>query len=105
MAATWAMIVGAPRLRGALHRVAGGLRNDVLVNMIPMYVMQMTVMQIIDMTIMANRRMPAVGAMLVGMVWMVLLGAGGHGFIPFLLLAIIVFLKRVPKRFEQVSEH
>jgi hypothetical protein len=78
MAATWAMLVGAPRLRGALHRVAGGLRNDVLVNMIPMYVMQMTVMQIIDMTIMANRRMPAVGAMLVGMVWMVLLGAGGH---------------------------
>jgi hypothetical protein len=46
--------------------------------MIPMHVVQMTVMQIIDMAVMTNRRMTAVGAMLVGMVGMVVFGTGGH---------------------------
>jgi hypothetical protein len=47
--------------------------------MIAMNMVEMTIVQIIDMAIMANRRMPAVGAMLMSMVRMVLLVARGHG--------------------------
>ena len=49
-----------------------------LVNVVRMHVVQMTVMRIVDMALVANRRMPAVGAVVVGMVGMVLLGTGGH---------------------------
>jgi hypothetical protein len=49
-----------------------------LVNMIPVHVVQMAVMKIVNMAVMANSRMPAVRAMLVDMVGMLPLGAGGH---------------------------
>jgi hypothetical protein len=49
-----------------------------LVNMIPVHVVQMAVMKIVNMGVMANSRMPTVRAMLVDMVGMVPLGAGGH---------------------------
>jgi uncharacterized membrane protein len=47
--------------------------------MVAMNMVEMAVVQIIDMAFMANRRMPAVGAMLVSMVRMVLLVARRHG--------------------------
>ena len=34
------------------------------------------------MAVMADRRMPTIGTMLVGMIGMMLFGAGGHGFFP-----------------------
>jgi hypothetical protein len=49
-----------------------------LVNMIPVHVVQMAVMKIVNVAVMANSRVPAVRAMLVDMVGMVPLGAGGH---------------------------
>ena len=73
------MLMRAARLRGAVHRICRAHGQRVLVNMIAMYMVEMTVVQIIDMAIMANRRMPAVGAMLVSMVRMVLLVARRHG--------------------------
>src|SRR3984893_6719675 len=60
----------APDFGGAVHGVRGADRDDMLVNMIPVHVVQMAVM--------ANSRMPAVRAMLVDMVGMLPLGAGGH---------------------------
>jgi hypothetical protein len=40
----------------------------------------MTIVQIVHMAVMANRRMTAVRFMLMGVVGMVLFVAGGHGF-------------------------
>jgi hypothetical protein len=42
----------------------------------------MAIMEIIDMAFMADRRMPAVGAVLVAMIGMMFLGAGGHSVFP-----------------------
>jgi len=61
-----------------VHGIRGADRDDMLVNMIPVHVVEMAVMKIVNMAVMANRRVPAVRAMLVGMVGMVLLGAGDH---------------------------
>ena len=83
--AGWTMLVRATRLRRALHGIGRIDRDGVLVDMILVHVVQMPVVQIIDVALMAYRRMPAVGTMLVGMVGMMLLGAGGHG-VFFLLL-------------------
>ena len=72
------MLVRAARLRGAVHGICRAHGQGVLVDMILMNMVQMAIMQIIDVTLMANRRMPAIRAMLVSMVGMVLLVAGGH---------------------------
>ena len=64
--------------RSVLRRIRGIDREDMLVNMIPMHVVEMAVMKIVNMAVMANSRVPAVRAMLVGMVGMVRLGAGDH---------------------------
>ena len=83
VAAGWAMLVRAVRLRRTLHGIGGGDRDDMLINMILVHVVEVTVMQIIDVAFVANGRMATVGAMLVGMVRMMLLGTGSHAF-PFL---------------------
>ena len=54
-----------------------------LVDMILVHVVEMAIVKIVHMTIMANRRVAAVRAMLMGVVRMVLLGAGGHGVLSF----------------------
>jgi hypothetical protein len=79
MSAVPAMLVRAAGLRGAVHRVCRADRDDMLVDMVTVHVVQMAIMQIIDMTVMANRRMPTARAMRVDVIGMVLLGAGGHG--------------------------
>jgi hypothetical protein len=73
-----AMLVRAARLRRALHGVGGVDRDDMLIDMVLVHVMEMAVMEIIDVAFTAYRRMPTIGTMLVGMVGMMLLGAGGH---------------------------
>lgn len=72
------MVVRAASLRRALDRIGGVDRDGVLVDMIFVRVMEVAVVEIIDVAFMADRRMPAVGTMLVGVVRMMLLGAGGH---------------------------
>ena len=62
-----------------MHGICRTHRQRVLVNMIAMNMVEMAVVHIIDMAFMANRRMPAVRAMLVSMVGMVLLVARRHG--------------------------
>ena len=78
-----AMLVRADRLRCALHGIDRVDCNGMLINVIPVRMMQMAIMKIIDMVVMSNRRMPTVGTMCVAMVAMMLLGAGSHSLLPF----------------------
>jgi hypothetical protein len=78
-----AMLVRAAGLRRALHGICGVDCDDMLINVILMQVMNMAVMEIVDMALMTDRRMPAVGTVLVGMIGMMLLGAGGHSILSF----------------------
>jgi hypothetical protein len=71
-------VIWALGSRSALRRIRGIDREDMLVNMIPMHVVEMAVMNIVDVAIMADRRMAAGRSVLMGMVGMVLLGTGGH---------------------------
>jgi hypothetical protein len=77
-----AMLVRAAGLRRALHGICGVDCDDMLINVILMQVMKMAVMEIVDMALMTDRRMRAVGTVLVGMIGMMLLGAGGHSILP-----------------------
>jgi hypothetical protein len=79
VSAVRAMRMRAARLRCALHRVGGVDRDHVLVDVIAVHVVEMTIVQIVHMAVMANRRMTAVRFMLMGVVGMVFV-AGGHGF-------------------------
>ena len=76
------MLVRAAGLRRALHGICGVDCDDMLIDVILMQVMKMAVMEIVDMALMTDRRMPAVGTVLVGMIGMMLLGAGGHSILP-----------------------
>jgi hypothetical protein len=78
-----AVLVRADRLRLALHGIDGVDCNDMLVNVILVRMMQMASMKIIDMIVMADRRMPTVGTMRVAMLAMMLLDAGSHSVFPF----------------------
>jgi hypothetical protein len=51
--------------------VRGADHDDMLVNMIPVQVVEMAVMKVVNMAVMSNGRVPTVRAMLVGVVWMV----------------------------------
>jgi hypothetical protein len=53
-------------------------RQDMLVNMIPMHVVQMAVMNIVDVTIMADRSVAAGRSVLMGMVGMLFFVTSGH---------------------------
>jgi hypothetical protein len=61
-----------------VHGICGADRDDMFVNVIPVHVVEMAVMKVVNMGVMANSRVPAVRAVLVGMVGMVRLGAGDH---------------------------
>lgn len=85
VAAAGAMdVTGANGVRRAAHRVGGVDRNRVLVDVITVHVMQMTVMQIIDVALMAHSRVSASRTMLVRMVGVVLFGTSRHHCLPFI---------------------
>jgi hypothetical protein len=52
-----------------------------LVNMIPMHVVEMAVMNIVHVTIMADRSVATGGSVLMGMVGMLFFVASGHRFL------------------------
>src|SRR5262245_45995179 len=78
MPAARAMPVSALVFRRAAVGVGGVDRKGMFVDMIPMHMVQMAVVQIVDVAVVTNRGMPAVWTVLMGMVGMVLLGSGGH---------------------------
>jgi hypothetical protein len=69
----------APCRGRAARRVGVADFDQVFVDMISMHVMQVAVVQIIDMAFMAHSRVPAVRTMLMCVIGMMRLGAGGHG--------------------------
>jgi hypothetical protein len=78
------MLVRTARWRRAPHGIGGVDRDSVLIDMILVWVMQVAIMEIIDVAVMADRRMPTLGTMFVGVVGMMLLGVGGHDGFSFL---------------------
>jgi hypothetical protein len=78
-----AMLVRAGRLRCALYGIDRVDRDDMLINVILVRVMQMAIVKIIDVVAMLDSRMPTVGTMCVAMVDMMLLGTGSHSLFPF----------------------
>ena len=97
----------ATNLRGAKHRIGSVDRYDVLVNMIAVHMVHMAIMQIVDMPIVPNRRVPAARPMLVRMVVVMPLGTGRHGR-HFLVCnkpgpPVIAFLPRASSRFAPVA--
>src|SRR5260221_7302166 len=69
-----------PSLGRAAQGVGIANLDNMFVDMISMHVMQMTIVQIIDMAVMADSRVPTVGTMLMCVIRMMPLDAGSHGF-------------------------
>jgi len=74
MTAPWSMhmpwlVACTSMVRDAGIRIRVRHLNRVLVNMIPMGMVQMAIVQVINVTVMLYRRMTAVGAMFVGMIF------------------------------------
>jgi hypothetical protein len=82
--AVWTVLMRATGFRGAPHGIFGADRNHMFVDVILMHVVKMAVVKIVHMAIMANRGVSAVWAVLMGVVGMVLLGAGGHDTVSFI---------------------
>jgi hypothetical protein len=78
MSAVWTVCVRAVDLRRAFHGICGVHRDDMLVHVIPVHMVEMAVVKIIHMAIMANRGVSAFRAMVMSVVGMVFLGACGH---------------------------
>ena len=62
-------------LRRAVHGICGVDRDDMFVHVILVHMVEMAVVKIIHMAVMANRGVPACGAMLVSVVGMMFFGA------------------------------
>jgi hypothetical protein len=78
MTAVWAVHVSAGDFRRAFHGICGADRDDMFIHMILVHVVEMAVVKVVQMAIMANRSVPTVRAMPVGMIGMMPLGAGRH---------------------------
>jgi hypothetical protein len=77
VAAARPMGVGAARM-GTARGVARADRDHMLIDMITVHVMEMTVMEVIDVSVMTDRRVSTVRTVSVGMVGMMRLSASGH---------------------------
>jgi hypothetical protein len=73
-----AVRMSTARLRRALHGIRLRHRDDAFVHMVLMRVVEMTIMEIINVAVMEDRPMPTVGAMLVSMIGVMFLSAGGR---------------------------
>jgi hypothetical protein len=78
MSAVWTVGVRAVDLRGALQGICCADRDDMFIHVIPVHVVEMTIVQIVYMTVVANRSVSAVRAMLMSVVGVVFLGTCGH---------------------------
>jgi hypothetical protein len=76
------MRVLTTRLRRALRGIGSIDCEDMFIHVVLVHVMEMAVMEIIDVAVVEDRRMPTVRTMLMSMVGMMLLGAGGHSILP-----------------------
>lgn len=79
VSAAWPMRMGTPGFRCAAGWIGVADLDDVFVNMILVHMMQMTIVEVIDVAVMAQSRVSAVRTMPMGMIGMMPLGAGSHG--------------------------
>ena len=77
---TRAVLMCAAGFGRASHWVRGADRDHVLVNMVFVHVMEMPIMKIVNVPVVTDRNVSAVRAMVMRVVGMMLLGAGGHGY-------------------------
>jgi hypothetical protein len=79
--------------------------------MVPMHVVQMAIMNIVDVTIMADRGVSAGRSVLMGMVGMLFFVTSGHRLLFFIVLPgsgrldLIFFLRRAPTHFALIEGH
>jgi hypothetical protein len=78
MSAVWTVHVWAVDFRRAVHGICGVDRDDMFIHVILVHMVKMAVVKIIHMAVMANGGVPAIQAMLMSVIGMMLLGAGGH---------------------------
>jgi hypothetical protein len=78
MSTVWTVCMCAVELRRAGRGICATDRNDMFVDVILVHVVEMAIVQIIDVAVMANRGVPAIRAMLMRVVGVVVLGASGH---------------------------
>jgi hypothetical protein len=74
------MRMRAPGVGRATRGVGVADLDNMFVDVIPMHVMQMTIVEVIDMAMMAHSRVSTARTMLVSVIGMMLLVAEGHGF-------------------------
>jgi hypothetical protein len=73
MSTIWTMPVRATRFGRAAHRILFIDRQRMFVNVILVHVMQMTIVKVVYMTVMYDRGVAAVGAVLMGVIGVVFL--------------------------------
>jgi len=73
---------GTSDLGRALHRVCFADRQHMLIGVVAMHVVQVAVVQIVNVSIVADRGMSAIRVMLVMVIGVVRFVASGHGFSP-----------------------
>ena len=64
------LMLAAGVLGCAVGRIGGADLQDVLVDVVAVRVMQMPVVQVVEVVAVPDRRVPAIGSVLVGVVWM-----------------------------------
>jgi hypothetical protein len=74
------MRMGALGLGHAAQGIGVADLDNVFIDMIPMHVMQMTIVEVIDVAVMAHSRVSTTRTMLMRVIGMMLLGADGHEF-------------------------
>jgi hypothetical protein len=74
------MRVRAPGVGRAARGVGVGDLNNMFVDVVPMHVVQMTIVEVIDMAMMAHSGVSTARTMLMSVIRMMLLVAQGHGF-------------------------
>jgi len=78
MSAVRTVCVGAVNLRSAFHGIRRVVHNDMFVDVIVVHVVEMAIVKKIHVALMANRRVPAIRAMLMRVIGVVFLGTCGH---------------------------
>src|ERR1700738_4820964 len=78
VSAVWTVGVRAMGFGRALHGICGVDRDGVLIHVILVHMMEMAIVQIVHMSVMANRSVSAVRAMLVSEVGVVVRGTCVH---------------------------
>jgi hypothetical protein len=104
--AIWAVLVRAVGFRRTPHGIRRTDLDGMLIDVILMHVMKVAVVKIVHMAVMPDGGMPAIRAVLMRMVWMVLFGAS-HDLFPSFRRSMrtVRFPQHVLSRFARAAGH